>query len=194
MKVIKENIMKAYKATYNMKCMAITYEVGKTYTFNGKLIMCEKGFHFCLNAVDTLKYYSFTPEFQLLEIDVLSELITNEDKSITDKFKVIRVIPQKERDELLNITTDSNNNKIKEVYSNGETYTCEYDSNNNLIKEVYPNGKTLTWEYDSNNNKIKQVNPNGKTSTCEYDSNNNLIKKFILMVKLILANMIQTII
>ncbi|TRZ82894.1 hypothetical protein D4R86_01075, partial [bacterium] len=81
--------MKAYKATYNMKCETMTYEVGKTYTFNGKLIMCKNGFHFCLNAVDTLIYYSFTPEFQLLEIDVLSELITNEDKSITDKFKVI---------------------------------------------------------------------------------------------------------
>jgi len=35
--------MKAYKATRNMKCKSITYEIGKTYTFNGKLIMCEQG-------------------------------------------------------------------------------------------------------------------------------------------------------
>jgi len=39
--------MIAYKATYNLKCETITYEVGKTYTFNGKLIMCDQGFHFC---------------------------------------------------------------------------------------------------------------------------------------------------
>jgi len=169
--------MKAYKATYNMKCRTMTYEVGKTYTFNGKLEMCKNGFHFCLNVVDTLKYYPFKPEFQLLEIDILGEVITELDKSITDKFKVIRVIPQKERDELLNITTDANNNMIKEVNPNGGTWTYEYDSNNNKIKQVNSNGETWTWEYDANNNKIKEVNPNGETWTYEYVSNNNRIKE-----------------
>ena len=155
--------MKAYKATYNMKCKTMTYEIGKTYTFNGKLKMCETGFHFCLNAVDTLSYYSFNPKFQLLEIDVLGEVITKDDKSITNKFKVIRVIPQKERNELLNIITDSNNNRTKQVYPNGETCIYEYDANNNRTKQVYPNGETWIYEYDSNNNMIKEVNPNGDT-------------------------------
>jgi len=49
--------MKAYKATYNMTCRDVKYEVGKTYTYNGELIMCEKGFHFCKKAIDTLNYY-----------------------------------------------------------------------------------------------------------------------------------------
>jgi len=155
--------MKAYKATYNMKCKTMTYEIGKTYTFNGKLEMCINGFHFCLNAIDTLSYYSLKPEFQLLEIDVLGEVITKKDKSITDKFKVIRVVPQKEYVDLLGITLDSNNNMIKTVYPNGDTHIYEYDSNNNMIKTVYPNGKTWTYEYDANNNKTKTVYPNGDT-------------------------------
>ena len=37
--------MKMYKATRNMKCKDITYEIGKEYIFNGELIMCEQGFH-----------------------------------------------------------------------------------------------------------------------------------------------------
>jgi len=39
--------MKAYKATKNLKCQTITYEVGKTYTFKCELKMCEQGFHYC---------------------------------------------------------------------------------------------------------------------------------------------------
>ena len=134
--------MKAYKATYNMKCKTMTYEVGKTYTFNGKMKMCKCGFHFCSNAADVLNYYGFNSEFQLLEIEVLGKTKKEDDKSITDKFRVIKVIPQTEYCELLGVEVDSNNNMIKKVNPNGETYTCEYDSNNNMIKKVYSNGET----------------------------------------------------
>ena len=68
--------MKAYKATYNMKCQDFTYEIGKTYTFDGKIELCSKGFHFCKNPKDVINYYSpYNSEFILLEIDVLGKVI-----------------------------------------------------------------------------------------------------------------------
>ena len=65
------------------------------------------------------------------------------------------------------IEYDSNNNRIKEVWPNGDVYTWEYDSNNNMIKEVDPNGDVCTWEYDSNNNMIKKVDTYGDVCTLE---------------------------
>ena len=116
---------KAYKATNNMKCKTLTYEVGKTYTFNGKIKMCSTGFHFCKKAKDVLKYYKHNKDFKLLEIEVLGKTVNNNDKSVTNKLKVLRVIPEKEHLSLLGIE-------------------CEYDKNNNKIKEVCPDGETWT--------------------------------------------------
>ena len=174
--------MKAYKATRNLKCQSITFEVGKTYTFNGELIMCQQGFHFCKNPKDILKWYPYDKDFILLEIDVLGKIIDNEDKdkSLTDQFKVVRIISKEEYPELLGITLDSNGNKVKEVDHNGNTCLYEYDSNGNKVKEVYPNGDTYLWEYDSNGNMVKQVYPNGNTHLWEYDSNGNKVKQVCL--------------
>ena len=105
--------MIAYKATYNLKCETITYEVGKTYTFEGELKMCEQGFHFCKNPKDTLSYYDYNKDYKLMEIDVLGEMIDENDKSVTNKFKVLRIIDNKdELSKLLNVEFDQNNNLI----------------------------------------------------------------------------------
>ena len=107
--------MKAYKATRNGKCINITYQEGKIYTFQGKMRMCQQGFHFCKNPKDTIKWYHWDKDFQLMEIEVIGEIVDDEDnKSLTDKFKVLRFIPREETRELLGIIE-------------------EYDKNNNLI-------------------------------------------------------------
>ena len=171
--------MKAYKATYNLKCLSMEYKIGETYTFEDKLIICKQGFHFCKKAQDTLNYYDYNNEFVLMEIEVLGDIIDyiNGDKSVTNQFKAIRIISKEEYPELIGITLDEKDNIIKRVYSNGDTWLYEYDENNNKIKEVYPNGETWLYEYNGNNNCIKRVYPNGDNYLYEYDSNNNLTKK-----------------
>ena len=169
--------MIAYKATRNMKCINFTYEVGKTYTFNGELVMCSRGFHFCENPRDITLWYPYDKDFILMEIEVLGEVIKDQSKSVTDKFKVLRIIPKEEYPELIGITLDSNGNKIKQIHPDGKTYLWEYDSNGNMIKQVNPSGSTYLYEYDSNGNKIKGVNSDGKTYLYEYDSNGNMIKQ-----------------
>jgi len=52
--------MKAYKASYDEKCETLTYEVDKTYTFNGQLQLCSKGFHFCKELKDVFNHENCT--------------------------------------------------------------------------------------------------------------------------------------
>jgi hypothetical protein len=164
--------MKAYKATYNMKCQSITFEIGKTYTHDGELIFCEKGFHFCKDPRNTLKYYNCTKDFELMEIDAIGVIYDAYNKSITNEFSVIRVVPKEEYPELLGITLDSNNNIIKKVLKNGDTFLFEYDQNKNMTKKVYPNGDIYLYEYDQNNKLIKRVYPNGDIYLlCDYNYN-----------------------
>jgi len=148
--------MIAYKATNNMKCEELTYQVGKTYALKGELIPCKQGFHACKKPEHTLKYYPYHKDFKLLEVEVLGEVIKSNDKLVTDKLKILRVVPEKEMLKLLNI-------KVK------------YDEKNNLIYSKHPNNYEEWMEYDENNNLIHYIDSDGDGCWKKYDKNNNLI-------------------
>ena len=170
--------MKAYKATDNMKCKELTYEVGKTYTFKGKLILCEQGFHVCRAPKDTLNYYDYNKNFKLLEVEILGEVIESNNKLVTNKLKVLRVVPEREMLKLLNIKVkyDKNNNLI--YYKSSDNYKewYKYDENNNIIHYRDSNGDEYWKEYDENNNLIFYKNSNG-------DEYSITIKQFICQDK-----------
>ena len=169
---------KGYKATYGMKCESLTYEVGKTYQ-SSLLEMCKHGFHYCENIEDTEQYYDFNNEtLKIIEIEILGVVVTSGDKSVSDKIKVLRVVPAAEYQHLLTQKEyDSNGNPTKRVYPDGRVHLYEYDSNGNKTKEVSPEGVVFLYEYDSNGNKTKTVYPSGNVFLYEYDSNGNKTKK-----------------
>ena len=57
-RVLKKNAIKAYKAfNSDLTCRGFQYEVGKTYSHNDVLKLCEAGFHACERLVDCFIYY-----------------------------------------------------------------------------------------------------------------------------------------
>jgi YD repeat-containing protein len=193
--------MKGYKATKNMKCLDLTYVVGKTYSID-KLEICSYGFHFCQKMKDVIGYYFPTKDFVLLEVEALGEIQTKGDKSATDKLKVIRVVPREEYTfNIHECEYDSFGNKIKEISPDGDVWQYEYDSYGNRIKVTGPfrnvyqyeydsfgNMIKITiliglkatfhqYEYDSFGNRIKEITPSGNVFQYEYDSFGNMIKK-----------------
>ena len=169
---------KYYKATYNSKCLTLTYEQGKTYTFKGKLNICSTGFHYCENPVDTLAYYPYTKDFILMEVESLGETQREGNKSVTNKLKVVKILSHEESHELIkdNITLDkNNNNKIHFKNSSGYEYWQKFDKNNNKIHFKNSSGHEYWQKFDKNNNKIHYKNSSGYEEWYEYDKNNNLI-------------------
>jgi hypothetical protein len=94
--------MKGYKATYNGKAFNdFLFEVGKTYEFDGKPVVCARGFHFCKRAQDVMNYYDFfSGNFVLFEINAIGDLDTSKDKSCTNKIEIVRVVPREEYKEV----------------------------------------------------------------------------------------------
>ena len=174
--------MKGYKATKNMKCLDLTYEIDKTYSIN-RLNICSHGFHFCQNMKDVLNYYNYDDNFVLLEVEALGETITQGDKTVTDCIKIIRVIPKEEYTfEIPKPEIDHNiyeydgrGNKISATDPRGYKWSYEYDDRNNMISTTSPDGYTISYEYDDRNNKISETYPDGRKTSWKYDDRNNKI-------------------
>jgi YD repeat-containing protein len=187
--------MKAYKASYNGTCLTLKYEVGRTYTFNGKIKMCDQGFHFCRNPKDILRWYDYGEDFVLFEIDVMGKVVDKPYKSLTNKFKILRVVNPEEYPELLGIEIDENYRLTR----NGRNYMYKYNSNGQPTKEIQgdyiwvheydDNGHKLTstlscydkvyktvYEYDDRWNITKRIDDGEIICEWEYDKDNNLIK------------------
>jgi YD repeat-containing protein len=169
--------MKGYKATKNMKCLDLTYVVGKTYSID-KLEICAYGFHFCQEMKDVVDYYDPTEDFVLLEVEALGEIQTQDNKSATDKLKVIRVVPREEYTfDVCRYEYDSFGNKIRITSAYGHVYVYEYDSFGNMIKATDAVGNFCQYEYDSFGNMIKKITPHNRVYHYEYDSFGNKIKE-----------------
>ena len=83
--------MKGYKVfASDWSCLGFQYEVGKTYEMDGKIELCNRGFHFCERLIDCFSYYGFDPENKVAEIEALGDIETNGHKSCTNKIKIVR--------------------------------------------------------------------------------------------------------
>ena len=154
--------MIAYKATYNMTCIDKTYEVGQTYTHEGELKLCSSGFHFCNIPDDTIEYYSYDKNYVLLEIEALGDIISSEDKSVTNKFKVLRVIPKEEYNSIFQRTKfDERGNIIYYKTSNGFEVWRKFDKNNNMIYYKDSDGTECWRKFDERNNCIHYKDSSG---------------------------------
>jgi len=185
--------MIAFKGTNNFQCLRKKYEVGETYSYNRKLIMCKQGFHFCQKLEDVHKFYNlFNKDTIVLKIEVFGDIITNGDKSVTNKFKVLETIPKNKyhsysenikknsvkiinNDFWIEYKYNKNNNEIYMKNSNGYWEKRKYDKNNNVIYTEYSNGFWEKTKYDKSNNLIYTEYSTGFWEKLKYDGNNNKI-------------------
>ena len=86
--------MRGYKMMESdMSCKGFQYEIGKEYILKDELAMCNKGFHFCETPFYCLRYYdNIKGDKRLFLIEALGEVITKDDKSVTNKIKIIEEI------------------------------------------------------------------------------------------------------
>src|SRR5574344_458613 len=91
--------MRGYKfMESDMTCKGFQYEVGKEYALEGELEICENGFHFCKNPFDCLEYYNnINGNKRLFLVESLGEVITEGNKSVTNKIKIIEEIKDIEK-------------------------------------------------------------------------------------------------
>ena len=82
--------------------------LNKQYTCPGKfeedveISVCNRGMHFCKNAVDCFNYYSFDPHNHIAEVVAYGDIVERDDKCCTDKLEIVREIPWQELLELVN--------------------------------------------------------------------------------------------
>lgn len=98
---LKETSIKGYKAfdrqssLYNglMNCKGRPYEIGKTYTASGRIVICKNGYHFCTKLTDCFRYYNNVPGIVICEVEG-SDLIVKDTRSDDSKHcaKTIKIV------------------------------------------------------------------------------------------------------
>src|SRR5574344_87727 len=91
--------MRGYKMMDpDMTCKGFQYEIGKEYFLENKLVLCKNGFHFCKNPFDCLGYYdNIKGNRRLFLVEALGEVITDDNKTVTNKIKIIKEIKDIEK-------------------------------------------------------------------------------------------------
>ncbi len=150
--------MKGYKAfNRDWICKDFQFEVGKTYEVEGTIQLCKRGFHFCRNSVDCIKYYPTTNSPRHAEILAEGEILHSCSKSVTSKITIIREIPD---DEWLTLCTG----KFISYYKGGHTSIKEYLNGklHGLCQTWGKNGKldsTSNWENGLRHGLSEHCNP-----------------------------------
>ena len=84
----KETTITAYKAfNADMKCRDFQFEIGKTYTHEGAVEICESGFHSCSNPFDVLNYYDLI-DSRFCVVEASGDIKTHADDSKIASAKI----------------------------------------------------------------------------------------------------------
>ena len=120
-------IVKGYKGfDKNLCCRGFQYEIGKTYETDRTVGLCQWGFHFCRKLFDVNNYYSFNNcDNRFCEVEAIGEIKDGDNKSVTNKIKIVREISKEEFMSLINIGKDNSG-----VCNTGDCNTGDWNTGN----------------------------------------------------------------
>lgn len=171
----------AYKGTYNLTCRDQVYEVGRTYQFEGPIRVCEQGFHFCIDAENIFNYYPFTKNFKMLEIEILGAVAHKDDKSVTDKFRIIKEISLHEMT-FKRYKFNSSGQLLGRTDINGRAIAINFDFAGNPIHMAHAGGYQCWLTYNKDGNVIHRIDTNNKSTFYNYDGRGCMISREIATV------------
>jgi len=122
----------------DFKCRDFQYEENKVFEISEELKMCRNGIHFCEKAVNCFNYYSFGPSNIVCEVEALGEVVTEGDKSATNRLLVGKRLTWKEVLDLVNTGHDNTGYR-----NTGHQNTSNWNTGN------YNTGDCNTGDYNS---------------------------------------------
>ena len=124
--------MKGYKAFLpNMMTQHgddTVYEVGKTYTVEGEIKICENGYHFCKKCVDVYDYYN--KSCRICEVNVTGAVQTQGNKSVGRRLKILRELTADEISSLCNSGNRNSGNRNSGYCNSGDWNSGDWNSGN----------------------------------------------------------------
>jgi len=129
----EKNIVKGYKAfNDDWTCRDFQYEVGKEYTMPESPKCCERGFHFCLKAVDCFSYYTFNPNNKVAEVEAFGDIDYHDDdsKACTNGIRIVRELTWGEVLELVNTGTGCSGMRNSGDWNSGNGNSGDWNSGN----------------------------------------------------------------
>ena len=147
---------KGFKVTNkNMQCLGFQYELGKEFRHEGRIELCEKGFHFCKRLAKCFSYYLFNPTNRVFEIEHGDVIGTIDDKMVTDRIIFLRELTWAEVLDMVNTGFGNPGQSNTGDYNSGSWNTGNYNSgnyNSGGSNSGYSNsGKGNTGNYNSGN-------------------------------------------
>ena len=119
--------MKGYKGmSKDMTCRGMKYEIGKTYEVDGEISLCKRGLHFCKNLEDVFNYYAKDDNNRFFEVEAVGQVVSGNDKSVTNKLKIIGELPKKIINRCVYDDGYGNDNGYGNGYGAGDGYGNGY--------------------------------------------------------------------
>ena len=104
------------------------YEVGKTYTVEGEVKICENGYHFCKKCVDVYDYYN--KPCRICEVSVTGAVQTQGNKSVGRRLKILRELTADEISSLCNSGYWNSGNCNSGNWNSGNRNSGNWNSGN----------------------------------------------------------------
>ena len=123
--------MKGYKVfNEDWTCRDYQYEEGKSYEMDEEPICCSRGFHFCEKLVDCFDCYPFNSKNKVAEIEAYGEIDTEDNKSCTNKIKIVKELTWAEVLDLCNSGDRNSGNCNSGNCNSGNCNSGKWNSGN----------------------------------------------------------------